>query len=109
MYEFAGKYIRKAAQEGRLSFSRHALERMTEREIEIWQVKECAIKGNIIETQDHDKDIKVLFQEAKKNCPEFYSVISATFPEVLVVSVCRFKEEAWEYINGLMRRRRENG
>jgi hypothetical protein len=109
MSEIAEKYIRSYAQKNKILFSKHALTRMMERKIEIQQVRRCIIEGKIIEVQDSGNDIKVLFQEASKGLPSFYTVVVATLQEVIIVSVCLFKEEIWEYIEGFMKRRNHYG
>ena len=110
MSELAIQYIRKNVQKGYLDYSQHALERMLEREIEDFQVADCILKGKVIETQNFiGQDIKILFQEATVKTPEMYVVVAAAYPHPVVTTVCNFKEEVWECINGIMKRRQDNG
>lgn len=109
MCELAIQYIRKNVHKGYFEYSQHALERMLEREIEDYQVVNCILKGVIIEVQKFDnQDIKVLFQEATEKTPEMYVVIAASYPYPVVATVCRFEEEAWECIDGIMKRRQNH-
>lgn len=99
------KYIRQYAKRKQLDFSEHAIIRMGERCIDYNQVINCVENGKVIEHQSHGEDIKILFQEASILQPEFYTIVAASSPYPVVVSVCKFKEEAWEFVNGLMIRR----
>jgi len=110
MSELAVQYIRTNVKKGFLDYSQHALERMLEREIADIQVVDCILRGKIIEIQNFiGQDIKILFQEATAKAPELYVVVAASFPNPVVATVCKFEKEVWEYINGVMKRRQDNG
>lgn len=105
MSEFAEKYIRTNAQQGRLDFSEHAQKRMNERCILIEDIINAICNGKVIEIQNFEgEDLKILFQEATDKKPEFYVVVAATDIPV-VATVARVKSEVWAYINGVMKRR----
>lgn len=63
--------IRKRVSDGNYDFTAHALERISERQIDIDKVLECILKGKSIEyqTDSRTNDIKVLFQEATDKKP----------------------------------------
>ncbi|MGI6703817.1 MAG: DUF4258 domain-containing protein [Clostridia bacterium] len=109
MSEMAISFIRECTKRGLIDFSEHSIIRMTERELEKDRVIECIVEGKVIESQEHSQDIIVLFQEATETYPEFYVVVAAAYPYPEVLTVCRFKKEAWEYSSGLMRRRKKYG
>lgn len=103
----AEQYIRKCAAVGQIKYSAHAVIRMGERCILRPLVDDAILNGQVIEQQDNpDEDIKVLFQEATSETPSFYVVVAACMPEVEVVTVARFEEEAWEFVGKITRRRR---
>lgn len=104
--QLAEKMIRKRVSEGDFDVTDHAIERMSEREIDIDKVLECIIKGKTIEfqTDKRTNDIKVLFQEATDKSPEVYTVVAA-LETPLIITVCRTKEEVWKSINNVLRRR----
>lgn len=104
--QFAEKMIRKKVSEGDFDITQHALERIAEREIAIDKVLDCIITGKTIEFQidRRTNDIKVLFQEAADKKPEVYTVVAA-LDTPLIITVCRTKEEVWECINNVLRRR----
>ncbi|MDO9535240.1 MAG: DUF4258 domain-containing protein [Bacillota bacterium] len=102
-------YVRKMAQKGQIHFSDHALERMGERKVLINDTVQAILEGEEIEVQDigSESDVRVLFQEATDTIPRFYVVVATSYPEVEVVSVCEFKEEAWDWLGKIMARRRK--
>lgn len=104
--QLAEKLIRKRVSENCFDISAHAHRRMAERQIDIEKVQECILKGNIIEFQEkkETKDIKVLFQEATVKTPEIYVVVAA-LDTPLIITVCRTKDEAWECVDSVLKRR----
>ncbi|KRQ86294.1 hypothetical protein ABG79_01917 [Caloramator mitchellensis] len=104
--QLAEKMIRKKVIEGNFDVTEHAVKRMAEREIDMDQVLDCIIRGKTIEfqTDRRTNDIKVLFQEATASKPEVYTVVAA-LDTPLIITVCRTKEEVWECINNVLRRR----
>jgi hypothetical protein len=104
--QLAEKLIRARVNEGYFDVSPHALQRMAEREIDIEKVLECILQGQTIEFQ-RDRatdDIKVLFQEATEKTPEIYVVVVA-LDTPLVITVCRTKDEVWECVANVLKRR----
>ena len=104
--QLAEKLIRKRISEDRFYVSTHAHQRMAERQIDIEKVLECILQGQTIEFQ-RDKetdDIKVLFQEAIDKTPAIYVVVAA-LDTPLIVTACRTKDEAWECVDSVLRRR----
>ncbi len=104
MYDFAIESIRKHAINEDILFTAHALMRMSERKIGLDSVIHCLINGKVIETNEYDEDIKVLFQEQSGRIPRFYSVVAfGRPPRVITVALTDFT--VWDYIDGLLRRR----
>jgi len=104
--QLAEKLIRKRISEGRYDVSAHAHQRMAERQIDIEKVLECILYGQTIEFQ-RDRitdDIKVLFQEATDKTPEIYVVVVA-LDTPLIITACRTKDEAWECVDSVLKRR----
>jgi len=55
--------------------------------------------GRVLEIQDFpEEDIKVIFDP-------FYVIVAASFPQVVVVSVCFFLEDVWEQLGDIRVRR----
>ncbi len=104
--QLAEKLIRKRVSENHFDVSSHAHQRMAEREIDIEKVLECILKGKTIEFQKDKEtdDIKVLFQEATDKTPDIYVVVIASDTPV-IITACRTKDEAWECVNNVLRRR----
>ncbi len=100
------KLIRKKVSEDCFYVSAHAHQRMAERQIDIEKVLECILKGKTIEFQKDraTDDIKVLFQEATDKMPEIYVVVAA-LDTPLIITACRTRDEAWESIDSVLRRR----
>lgn len=107
MNDLPQKWIRGCVQKGWLDYSHHAKCRMLERQIEDKKIIECILNGKEIELQQEFEDVHVLFQEATEKTPEMYVIVAAAYPYPLVVTVCRTKEEVWEYCNGCLKRRRK--
>lgn len=104
--QLAEKLIRKRISEDRFDVSAHAHQRMAERQIDIEKVLECILKGQTIEFQKDraTDDIKVLFQEATDKTPGIYVVVAA-LDTPLIITACRAKDEAWECVDSVLRRR----
>ncbi|KXS40969.1 MAG: hypothetical protein AWU54_1790 [Candidatus Frackibacter sp. T328-2] len=101
------KFIRKWLNKGNIVYTDHAQERMKERKIKSSKVVEAILNGKPIEKQDHDRDMKIIFQEATNDIPECYVVVAAdtSTSHAVVVTVCKTKKEVWDFINGLMARK----
>lgn len=98
-------YVRKKVEDNNYYFTGHALQRMGERMITTDQVIAAILNGQEIEIQKFEnKDVRILFQEATEEIPEFYVVVAASYPCVAVLSVVRFEEEAWEFVGNVARR-----
>lgn len=104
--EMAENNIRKKVSEGNYIITTHAHERMAERKITEEKVIECITNGVNIETQIGKKinDFKILFQEGSKEKPEIYTVV-ADREKPVIVTVCRTKNEVWECVNNVLKRR----
>ncbi|HYE82772.1 MAG TPA: DUF4258 domain-containing protein [Clostridia bacterium] len=98
-------YIRKQTGIVGLDYSSHAVERMAERRITDKDVESCVMFGDVIEEQYYGMDVKVLFQEAANGKPDLYVVVADCNPP-LVITVCRVKDDVWEYVDGKMKRGR---
>src|SRR5690554_3515417 len=98
-------YIRAFAQKNKIHFSEHALQKMGERKIKRQIVLEAILNGVVIEQQDHGRDVKIIFQESISDIPKCYVIVAAAPDIPVVVTVCRTKNEVWEYINGRLKRR----
>ncbi|MGO1370890.1 MAG: DUF4258 domain-containing protein [Senegalia sp. (in: firmicutes)] len=101
-------YIIESTKRQSLYYSKHAIERMCQRGIEVEDVEGSTALGDPIEKQYHGKDIKFLFQQPKSENPRYYAVVALAIPP-LVISVCHFKEDVWEMVDGIMRRKEEDG
>lgn len=64
--------LQKAAKERTYIISRHAHQRMGERDIAEEDVARCAAEGQVLEVQDHGRDVKVLVQGVDGEGREFY-------------------------------------
>ena len=81
---------------------------MGERKISVDQVYEAVIHGQIVEKQHSPNypDIHIIFQAITIPMPSYYIIVAVSQPNPIVVTVCNTKDESWEYINGLLKRRR---
>lgn len=104
--QLAEKIIRKKVSEGEYNFTLHAMDRMSERKIDIEKVLDCILRGKTIEFQSDKKtnDIKVLFQEVTDERPDIYVVVAA-METPLIITVCRTKKEVWECVENVLQRR----
>ena len=105
-HSISGQLIRSFALQGNIRFTQHALERMDERQLLADEVLDAICAGNEIEVQQSsvDKpDIRVLFQEASG--VSFYVVTICRGVVCWVLSFCLTKEEAWDVVQGVLRRR----
>ena len=104
--EMAENNIRQKVKDGYYVVSMHASERMAERKIPEEKVIECITEGENIELQigKEANDFKVLFQEANNEKPEVYTVV-ADRDKPVIVTVCRTKDEVWEYVDDVLKRR----
>lgn len=102
----AERNIRNKVAEGYYVVSSHAFDRMAERKIPEEKVIECITKGKNIEVQigKESSDLKVLFQEGNKERPEVYTVV-ADRDKPVIVTVCRTKDEVWDYVGDVLKRR----
>ncbi|MCT8975110.1 DUF4258 domain-containing protein [Clostridium sp. CX1] len=102
----AEKNIRQKVSEGYYVVSTHAHNRMAERRIPEEKVIECITEGKSIEVQigKEINDFKVLFQEGNKEKPEVYTVV-ADRERPVIVTVCRTKDEVWECVGNVLKRR----
>lgn len=110
MSSMAPPYVREMARKGRIHYSDHALlVRMSERKIWIDQILAAILNGEVLDVQNFGlgKDVTVIFQEATDKTPRFYVVVATSYPEVEVITVAEFKEEAWEWLGKIMARRRK--
>ena len=98
-------YIREMARVGRINFSNHAFDRIGERSIWIEDVYKAIYEGEEIEIQyiGSNYDIRVLFHQETNDIPEFYVIVATSYPAVEVISVCRFKDECWEWLGKIMK------
>ena len=98
--------IRQKVKDGYYAVSMHAINRMAERKISIEKVIECIKKGENIEVQigKDSNDLKVLFQEASEDKPDVYTVV-ADREKPVIVTVCRTKDEVWEQVDNVLKRR----
>lgn len=97
--------LRKAAKERTYIISKHALQRMGERNIAEEDVNKCAAEGEVMEVQKHERDVKVLLSGVDADGKEFYLVVALRYPRPVIVTVCRFREEAWEDLGPFKKRR----
>lgn len=104
--KMAENNIRKKVTDGYYVVSKHAHDRMAERRVTLEKVINCITEGENIEVQIGNEidDLKVLFQEGNKDKPEVYTVVADRDVPV-IVTVCRTKDEVWECIGNVLKRR----
>lgn len=104
--EFIEQWVRNQVRLGEYDISLHAIQRSSEREIDLESAIDCVLHGKIIEMGDYEDndDICVLFQEPTDDVPEFYTVVAASY-KPNIVSICKRKKEVWDFIDGLLVRR----
>ncbi|MDU5723267.1 MAG: DUF4258 domain-containing protein [Clostridium butyricum] len=105
-FEMAENNIRQKVKEGCYVVSNHALDRMAERKVSLDKVINCITEGQNIEVQIGKEigDLKVLFQEGSKDKPQVYTVV-AERERPVIVTVCRTKDEVWEHVGNVLKRR----
>ncbi|MDI3538256.1 MAG: hypothetical protein PWQ13_279 [Bacillota bacterium] len=100
------QYIKALVRKGKLKYSEHAQKRMAERKIDVDAVCDAILNGEVVKLQDHGRDIKVVFQPAAKDKPEYFVVVAAAYEYAEVVTVEPALEDAWEFVKGFAIRRR---
>ncbi|WP_061313620.1 DUF4258 domain-containing protein [Clostridium botulinum] len=105
-FEMAENNIRQKVRDGYYVVSNHALSRMAERKVSLNKVINCITEGENIEVQMGKEigELKVLFQEGSKDKPEVYTVV-ADRERPVIVTVCRTKDEVWEHVGNVLKRR----
>ncbi len=101
VYSYQASYIRQKVVKNEIQISKHALDQMNERKIWLDDVYEAITNGQEIDFQDFKDgtDVKVIFQEATCEIPNFAVVVAAAYPDVMVVTAFKFKDEnKFEYI-----------
>jgi len=98
--------LREAAKQRSYIISGHARQRMGERDVAEEDLARCAAEGKVLEVQDHGRDIKVLVQGVDGDGRAFYVVAALKYPRPVIVTVCRFREEAWEDLGPFKKRKR---
>ena len=78
------------------SLTKHAEQRLDERDISYADIINCVFSGSIIEIQDHHRDPKVLIKGCKQDGTQFYIVMALTEEEPFIITVCRLDENVWE-------------
>jgi hypothetical protein len=69
---------------------------MGERGIDEEDVEKCALLGNVLESQDHGKDIKLLLQSMDSEGQDFYMIVALRYSDPsIIVTVCRFRKDVW--------------
>ena len=86
--------------------STHAKSRMGERSISVFDIDRCALQGTFIESQDHGRDPIALIQGVDEEGEKFYMAVALRYPRPVIVTVCRFLEEAWEDLGQFKQRKR---
>ncbi|MGE5586717.1 MAG: DUF4258 domain-containing protein [Clostridia bacterium] len=98
-------YLRSAARQRSYVISRHAFQRMGERGITEEDIEKCVLKGQILEKQDHGGDVKLLVHGIDGEGEVFYVVVALACPCPVIVTVCRFRQDAWEDLGSRTKRR----
>ncbi|SFH40902.1 hypothetical protein SAMN05660649_05101 [Desulfotomaculum arcticum] len=63
------------------------------------------LEGQYLEHQDHGRDIKYLLQNECDDGTIFYMVVASVQPRPVIVTDCRFRDEVWEDLGPMKRRR----
>ncbi len=102
----AERFIREMVEKGNVKYSEHAIHRMGERKILRPFIDHSILNGEVLEIQDFaGEDIKVIFHSAGESAEPFYVIVAASFPQVVVVSVCFFLEDVWAQLVDIRIRR----
>ncbi len=100
------RFIREMLAKGKILYSEHAIQRMGERRILRPLVEHTILNGTVLEVQDYpEEDVKVLFCSIDETEDPFYVVVAASFPQIIVVTVCFFEEEVWQQLGDIRIRR----
>ena len=86
--------------------SNHAFIRMGERDISDDDVQRCPLEGQYIEHQEHGQDLKVLLRGECDDGSTFYMVVALAFQRPVIVTVCRFKDEVWDDLGPMKKRKK---
>ena len=100
------KLLRKAGRSRNYIYSNHAFKRMGERTISDDDVQRCSMEGQYIEHQEHGQDLKVLLQGECDDGSTFYMVVALVYPRPVIVTVCRFRDEIWDDLGAMKKRRK---
>lgn len=102
------QYIIALVRNGNLKYSEHAQQRMAERKIDVDDVCNAILNGEVVELQDHGRDIKVLFQPATKEKPDYFVLVAAAYEQPEVVTVERALEDVWKFLDSYAIRKRRS-
>lgn len=102
----AERFIREMVEKGNVKYSEHAIHRMGERKILRPFIDHSILNGEVLEIQDFTgEDIKVIFHSVDESADSFYVIVAASFPQIVVVSVCFFLEDVWAQLGDIRVRR----
>ncbi|KKM13032.1 hypothetical protein SY88_00220 [Clostridiales bacterium PH28_bin88] len=99
-------WLQKQVGEKKYLVSRHANQRMRERDLLIQYVLQAIAEGHVLETQTKKGDKKLLLEGRDDKGIPFYVVVALSEPLPIIVTVCRFDEEVWQDVEGVKKRRR---
>lgn len=101
--------VKALAKANRIHVSAHAFDRMGERMIPLDEVMRAIEYGEVIEIQGGPWhfDVKVLFQKATPDKPQFYVVVAASYPEAEIVTVILPDDDEWELCGTMLRRKNQ--
>ena len=97
--------LRKAVEQRTHIISSHARIRMGERNVSEVDVSDCCLYGQVIEEQDHGRDVKVLLQGVDTNGEAFFIVVALKYPRPVIVTVSRFLDDTWGDLGQFKKRR----
>jgi hypothetical protein len=101
-------FIRNCASSGLIRISNHCYQQISQRNIRLSDIYESIKNGVIIEVQDYERDIKILFQDSVNNPPAFFVTVAVKPTMGLCVTAYLPDEDKWELGADNQWRRKQN-
>ena len=91
-------------------YGREGIEAVSYTHLDVYKRQVCnaILNGEVVELQDHGRDVKVLFQPATKEKPDYFVLVAAAYEQPEVVTVERALEDVWKFLDSYAIRKRRS-
>lgn len=88
-------FIRRCAKMNKIRISNHCYKMISQRKIKLADVYDSIKNGEVIEIQDLERDVKILFQDSVNKPPSFFVVVAIKPTYGLCVTAYLPDEDKW--------------